>query len=153
MYRGTEVIIDMHLETSTTEAVADFPVKEVDLSDIKVNIIEELRFARWVFDVSGRLKVADYGYIDEDTFYVDLATDYAVVDYWDKLDPVRITIKNAAALSTTSTNTTSATTKQETTTSTTVSETASTVTTSASPAGVKINNLSIDGEIIKGSIL
>lgn len=112
-YRGTNALWSVHLELVTAPEIA-FPVElPVDLSGIKVNLIEERRFNINAYDVSGMLQVVGYGYTDDshDTFYIDLTTDYKVNDQRDgMLEPLRLTFGAQADTTTTLTDPTETTT-------------------------------------------
>lgn len=85
-YRGTNGLWNAYLETATEpKAVIQMSedgstVKSVDLSKIQVNMIEERRFNINVHNVTGMLKVLDYGYVQgtgpATHFFVTLGTDY-----------------------------------------------------------------------------
>ncbi|MBQ5338842.1 MAG: pilus assembly protein N-terminal domain-containing protein, partial [Oscillospiraceae bacterium] len=85
-YRGTNALWNAYLETATEpKAVIQMSedgstVKSVDLSKIQVNMIEERRFNINVHNVTGMLKVLDYGYVQgtgpATHFFVTLGTDY-----------------------------------------------------------------------------
>lgn len=85
-YRGTNALWNAYLETATEpKAVIQMSedgstVKSVDLSKIQINMIEERRFNINVHNVTGMLKVLDFGYVQgtgpATHFFVTLGTDY-----------------------------------------------------------------------------
>ena len=116
-YRGTNALWSVHLELVTQPEIA-FPVElPVDLTGIKVNLIEERRFNINSYDVSGMLQVIGYGYTDDshETFYIDLTTDYTVNDQLDgMLEPLRLTFSEKAETTVSEPETTTETTVQTT---------------------------------------
>ncbi len=98
-YRGTNALWSVHLELVTMPEIA-FPVElPVDLSSIRVNLIEERRFNIYSHNVSGMLQVVGYGYTDDTQteFYIDLTTDYKVNDQYEgMLEPLRLTFREQA---------------------------------------------------------
>ena len=137
IYRGTNALTDLYLETQEVKAI-DFPITDtVDLSDLKVNLIVKHCFDIDAYDVTGMLNVQDYGYSDKDTFYVVIGTDYEYYDggYKRDIQTVKLEFKvsgNKAEPVTSSDVTESSTTTTSKTTSSSSTTTTSKTTSSSS---------------------
>ena len=91
----------MHLEFAT-EPNYDYPEKlPLDLSDLKVNLIEERRFNIWAHDVSGMLNVNKMENIELDdgtpALRVLLTTDYELAEWGQPVEPLELIIKKKTA--------------------------------------------------------
>ena len=86
-YRGTNALWSVSFLTTATsiyesETVIrtdiDYPTNGiVDLSNIRVYCDVRYRFGEWIDDVSNGLYVDDYGFLEDETFYVDLKAPYS----------------------------------------------------------------------------
>ena len=116
-YRGTNAPQKAYLETVTEPALtvktnADGSVQlPVDLSGIKIKLVEERRFNINEYDVTGMLKVLDSGIEQgtgpEQTFFVTLGTDYKngkIGSIEIKPVTIRVKVSESAAVATTATN-------------------------------------------------
>ena len=105
MLHSTNALYSVKLETAT-EPKIDFVYDEktdsvklpVDLSSIKVNMIEERRFNIYAHDVTGMLTVLDYSFTEgtgpDMYFCVKLGTDYKDGKYEGlEIKPLELKIK------------------------------------------------------------
>ena len=94
---------ECYLKTSSVTAEEVTVGGTIDLSDIKVELIQERRFNGWSYDVSGMLFVSGSGYLDENTIYVDLDTDFNLSESAHKPLRLEFKLKNDTTTSTTTT--------------------------------------------------
>ena len=95
IYRGTNALWDVHLELVTQPKIKTPVELPIDLSGIKVNLIEQRSFNIYAHDVSGMLYVQEIGVLDgSDTniYYIDLNTDYSIDEWSNGIQPLRLLI-------------------------------------------------------------